>query len=178
MNIFVSHAIKDNKLINDLKIALEPHGLNLLIAEHHSDIEHSTVTDKIEQLISSSDVALFLLTKNGFDSNFVQQEIGFIKASNIPYLQVIEDGIEKKITGFNYGKGYIKYSPEEPAITIEKIMTFLLDYLKEVKHKRQELVKQNQRKQIEHQKQRSQEKALIIGVGILAGVLILGLIND
>ncbi len=179
MKIFVSHAIKDNKLIRDLKIALEPHGLELLIAEHHPDIDYYNVTEKIETMINSCNVALFLFTKSGFNSNFVQQEIGYIKSSKIPYLQVVEKGIEKKITGFNFGKGYIEYSPNEPDVALKKIKRSFLNYLKTVEIKRQEQLKQKQSKQIQLllQNQKKQEQELKIGLGILAGVLVLGLLS-
>ena len=179
MKIFVSHAIKDNKLINELKSVLEPHGLELLIAEHYSDIDHSTISEKIEKMIKSCNVALFLLTKNGFNSKFVQQEIGYIKSSKIPYLQIIEKGIEKEITGFNYGKGYIEYSSDEPQLALDKIKRALLNYWKQLEVKKQEQFKQKQvkQRQLMLQQQRKQEQELKVGLGILAGVLILGLLS-
>lgn len=160
MKIFVSHAIKDSKLIDDLKSSLEPHGLQLLIAEHHSDIHHSTITEKIEAMIESSNIALILLTSNGFNSNFVQQEIGYIKSSKIPYLQIVEGGIERKITGFNYGKGYIEYCPDSPQKAIEKIELRLLSELKLHKQKEQEQTLKE------------------LGLGLLAMILIWGMTNE
>jgi len=178
MKIFVSHAIKDSNLINDLKSALEPRGLQLLIAEHHSDINYSTVTDKIEKMINTSNIALILLTNNGFNSNFVQQEIGYIKSAKIPYLQIIEKGLEKKITGFNYGKGYIEYSPESPQTTIDKIKQSLLDHW--IKQIQFEIAQINQKKAIDLKlkQQKEQEQALKIGLGLLAGILVLGMIDN
>jgi hypothetical protein len=179
MKIFVSHAIKDNKLINDLKLSLEPHGLKLLIAEHHSDVNFATITDKIEKIIASSDVALFLLTDNGFNSNFVQQEIGYVKSLKIPYLQVIEKGIENKITGFNYGKGYIEYSPNEPQVTIDKIKRSLINYWNKQQLIKQEQIKKEQTKQLQVmlQRQKEEEQAMKVGLGVLAGVLVLAMIS-
>lgn len=179
MKIFVSHAIKDNKLINKLKSALEPHGLKLLIAEHYSDIEYSTITDKIENMIKTSNVALFLLTKNGFNSKFVQQEIGYIKSLKIPSLYVVEKGIEKEITGFNYGKGYIQYSPDELQTTIDKIKRSFLNHWKHLEAKKQEQIKLKQvkQRQLMLQKQKEQEQELKVGLGILAGILVLGLLG-
>ncbi|MCD4744910.1 MAG: toll/interleukin-1 receptor domain-containing protein [Bacteroidales bacterium] len=177
MRIFVSHAIEDNKLISDLKLTLEPHGLELLIAEHYPDIDYSTVTVKIERMIKSCNVALFLLTKNGFNSKFVQQEIGYIKSSRIPYLQVVENGIEKEITGFNFGKGFIQYSPNEPQTALDKVKRFLLNYWKklELKHQEEQIDKQAKQFQLMIQKQKKREQEVKIGLRILASVLILGL---
>lgn len=106
MKVFISHSLADHNLIKRIKDTLEPHGLKLFIAEHYIDIER-TVTEKIENMIKQCDVALILLTQSGFDSHFVQQEIGYIKGQNIPFLQIIQSGLESKIKGFNYGKDYI-----------------------------------------------------------------------
>lgn len=179
MRIFVSHAIKDSKLINDLKSNLEPHGLELLIAEHHPDIKYSTITEKIENMIKSSNVALFLLTKNGFNSNFVQQEIGYIRSSKIPHLQVVEKGIEKKITGFIYGKGYIEYSPDDPNKTIFQIKDTLLKYWDDENERKRKIDYKNKKiRQIKRMEQERKDKQLSVGIGIIAGALIIGLLNS
>ena len=103
MKIFISHSLADQNLIREFKNTLEPHNITLLIAEHYNNLENN-ITEKIENMIRESDVALILLTENGFASHFVQQEIGYIKSQKIPYLQLVELGFENKIKGFNYGK--------------------------------------------------------------------------
>ncbi len=180
MKIFVSHSIRDKKLINDLKASLEPQGLTLLIAEHHSDIEFATITEKIEKLILNCDVALILLTDNGFNSNFVQQEIGYVKSLNKPFLQVIEKGLEKKITGFNFGKGYIEYCHNESQITIDKIKMYLLNYFNQIEQMKKERIRKEHSKQLQLllQQQKEKEQAMKVGLGILAGVLVLGMLGD
>ncbi|MBK9730021.1 MAG: toll/interleukin-1 receptor domain-containing protein [Chitinophagaceae bacterium] len=127
MKIFVSHALIDHELINSIKKTLEPHGIALLVAEHYEDLQR-TITEKIENMIKTSDIALILLTENGFNSNFVQQEIGYIKSLNKPYLQIVQVGIDKKITGFNFGKGYILYDPNQPQKALENMSRSLLMY--------------------------------------------------
>ena len=47
MKIFISHAIKDAELIENIKVYLEPHNIDLLIAEHYIDTQN-TITHKIE----------------------------------------------------------------------------------------------------------------------------------
>lgn len=146
MKIFVSHAIKDNKLIDDLKLAVEPHGLQLLLAEHYSDMNHSTITEKIETMIAESNVALILLTENGF----------------------------------NYGKGYIEYDPQEPETAIDKIKRYLIDYWEnQIPTKQQELEHQTKQVQLKLQREKEKEQQVLkIGLGILAGILVLSMINE
>lgn len=175
MKIFVSHSLKDQQLINDLKRKLEPLGIVLAIAEHHIDLKQ-TITSKIEQLISQSDIALFLLTQEGNNSNFVQQEIGYIKKCGKPSLIVVQKGYESKVTGFIYGHDHIIYDPTQPDTTLEKIKEVLLKYWRQVEQK---MFRQLQQKiasnKIEAERK---EKEAKIGFGILAGLLVLGLINS
>jgi hypothetical protein len=124
MKIFVSHSLKDKTLIQALKSTLEPIGITLFIAEHYEDLEN-TITQKIENMIWQCDVALILLTTNGYKSNFVQQEIGYIKSCNKPSLQIVQCGLENKISGFMYGKSYVEYDPLQPNLAVEKNQTFI-----------------------------------------------------
>ena len=154
MKIFVSHSLGDASLINDLISKLSPYGITLLIAEHNIDLRFS-ITTKIENMIRQCDVALVLLTENGFNSNFVQQEIGYITSCNKPALNVVEKGIEPKISGFIFGHDYLLHDPQSPDITLERIKNILL----------QHWATESQRK----------NKEANIGLSILAGLLVLGL---
>jgi hypothetical protein len=124
---------------------------------HTLDFQN-TISTKIEYLINNCDVALILLTENGYDSKFVQQEIGYIKKCNKPILQVVQKGIESRLVGFNYGRDYILYNPENPQNAVELIEKTLLGYLK----------KETARK----------EKGAKIGFGLIAGLIVLALSND
>jgi hypothetical protein len=186
MKIFISHALADQELIKGVKQSLEPHGLTLFIAEHYEDAER-TITEKIENMIRRSDFALILLTKNGYKSVFVQQEIGYIKSQNIPYLQVVQTGLEKKIKGFNYGKGYVLLDPTQPNFALDKVKRSLLSYWqkKDEEHRQkiiarqQELQKQQQEKFIRQleEKRKKDEAAAKLVLGGLATLLVLGLLS-
>ena len=135
MNIFLSHSMADKELINNIKLILEPHGLKFFIAEHTIDTQR-TITEKIESLIRKSNFALVLLTENGFNSHFVQQEIGYLKSLGKPFLQVVQEGIEKKIKGFNFGRDYIQLDSKNPSIAIDKIKEVLLVAYKKLKRQK------------------------------------------
>lgn len=106
MKIFVSHSLSDSELLNKIKDTLEPYGLKLFISEYVQDL-NNTITKKIENMITECDVAVVMLTENGFNSNFVQQEIGYINSLKKPYLQIVQSGFEKKLSGFNFTRDYI-----------------------------------------------------------------------
>ncbi len=77
MKVFLSHAISDKELIEMFQTSIKKTGVELVIAEHNFSL-NETITQKIESMIRQSHIALFLLTENGFNSAFVQQEIGYI----------------------------------------------------------------------------------------------------
>jgi len=182
MKIFISHALADQDLIKGVKQSLEPHGLTLFIAEHYEDVER-TITEKIENMIRQSDVALILLTKNGYKSVFVQQEIGYIKSQNIPYLQVVQTGLEQKIKGFNYGKDYVLLDPTQPNLALEKVKRSLLSYWqkKDEEHRQKLIARQRQQQEIYlrqlEEKRKKDEAAAKLVLGGLATFLVLGLLS-
>jgi predicted nucleotide-binding protein len=154
MKIFVSHALTDKELLNRLSHSLNPYGIKLFIAEHYISMTQ-TITQKIEKMIDQCDAALILLTQNGFNSNFVHQEIGYIKKAKKPSLNVVEDGFEDKITGFIYGNDYVKYDPKNPDSAVSIITNSFVDYY-------------NKQKQIKESNQN-----IFIGLGLLVGALFL-----
>lgn len=180
MKIFISHAIKDAELIKNIKDYLEPHNIELLIAEHYVDTQN-TITHKIENMIKVCDVALFLLTENGFNSYFVQQEIGYIQSLKKPMLQLVQIGLEDKISGFIYGKDYIPYDLEKPDLALGKTKRILLEYWRKAEQKRIRIqqLKENQIQQQNLEVAKLQEARRAnetkIGLGILAGFLVLAI---
>jgi hypothetical protein len=167
MKLFISHAIRNKQLLEKLKINLEPYGIQLLIAEHFEDLEND-VTKKIENLIEVCDVALILLTEEGYKSVFVQQEIGYFQKAKKPYLQLIQKGIQ--IKGFNYAKGGIELDPERPEIALSKTRKTLLDYWEKKENERINKIRKIQRKVLQ-EKRKQEEKLINIGLGAGIGIL-------
>lgn len=124
MKIFVSHSIKDKRILDSLQTLIKGQDLKLLIAEHEISIDHPT-TVKIEQMIKQADLGLVLLTKNGFDSGFVREEIGFLKALNKKTILAIEKDLKQDYGGFKYGWDYIEIDPKNPDKALEKIKSLI-----------------------------------------------------
>lgn len=155
MKIFVSHSIKDKKILENLQNIIAGHNLELLIAEHEFEPNH-TITEKIKKLIEKADIGLVLLTKDGINSGFVREEIGYLEAKKIKTIMVIEKGKHKEYGGFKYGVDFIEMDPAEPDQALEKI--------KKIFHQ--------EYKRITNEKQSS--NGILIIIGIVLGVLFLG----
>jgi hypothetical protein len=98
-------------------------------------------------MILESDVVLVVLTREGFNSNFVQQEIGFA-VDRKPLLIIVERGYEPRITGFIYGRDPVTFDPFNPQPALAKIQKVLGD--------------QKQKKE----QQEAIEKLLLAAVGV------------
>lgn len=103
-------------------------------------------------MIDDSDLALILLTKDGFNSNFVHQEIGYVQKAQKRRIIVVEKGYESKVTGFIYGNDYISYMPDSPDVTISQIKKIILQ------------IYNHMLKEIENLN-------LLVGIGIFLGAL-------
>ncbi len=161
MRIFISHAIVDKALIQSMSEMLRPYGITLLVAEHFIDLNNS-VTDKIERMIRTCDLGIVLLTRSGFDSKFVHQEIGYLKAMKKPVLQIVESSVSGKITGFFYGRDRIVLDPDNPDEALKKIKNIILRYWDK---------KQSQMKKAQEEEEKRKRANFLFAVGIFAGLL-------
>ncbi len=165
MNIFISHSLLDKTIIRDLKLFLKPFRFNLFVAEHYIHLTKS-VSEKIKLMIDQSDIGLIFITDNSYNSHFVQQEIGYLEALKKPYLQIIQKGYEKKISGFNYGRDFMLFEKEKFNLIIGRIRIFLVKYYLK---KRKLIVKITEAKRIqEEQRLKEQEEKAQLVVGALA----------
>ncbi|MBO6515223.1 MAG: toll/interleukin-1 receptor domain-containing protein [Bacteroidia bacterium] len=163
MKVFVSHSMKDQSILNGIVQTLRKYGLKLLVAEHQVDLGVS-ITEKIKSMIERSNVGLVLLTKNGIKSGFVREEIGYLTAKRKATLMVIEKGVESQYGGFKFGHDYIIFDPLNPQETIDKVKEILMNHWLKVSE-RQKIISEEQRRKSNNQ--------ALVGLGVLAGLLIL-----
>lgn len=104
-----------------------PLGFDLLIAEHVVALE-ATITEKVVAMMESCDIALILLTQEGFDSKAVQQEIGYLRKLSRPLLLVVQEGLEKSLSMFAYGRDYILIDPANSARALERMREALQEF--------------------------------------------------
>ena len=147
MKVFISHSMKDKNLVDALRSIAASLVIEPLIAEHIVDVQN-TITAKIQSMILDSDLVLVVLTQEGFNSTFVQHEVGFATGKK-PILILVEKGYESKMSGFVYGSDYVSIDPWNPQPAFEQIQRVLT----------------NQKQQKEEQKRT--EQLILLGVGVL-----------
>lgn len=165
MNIFISHSILDKKIIKDLQSFIKPFRFNLFVAEHYIHLTKS-VSEKIKFMIEKSDIGLIFITDNSYNSQFVQQEIGYLEALKKPYLQVIQKGYERKISGFNYGRDFMVFEKDKFELVRGSIRMLLVKYYLNKKRLIKKIA-EAKRKQEEERLREQEEKAQLV-LGTLA----------
>lgn len=163
MKVFISHSMQDQDFFNGIDNTLKMYGIELLLAEHKIDLKNS-ISNKIKLMIEECHMGLILLTKDGIKSGFVREEIGYLEAKNKPNLIIFEKGVEKEYGGFKYGHEFLELDTEFPDKTIEKVKQILINH-------RNKLLAQQEAEKVKG------EKNFLIGIGIVAGLLILGSSN-
>jgi hypothetical protein len=158
--------MQDQSLLRNVEAVLRPYGLDLLIAEHNYELKF-TISDKIRNLINSCDIALVLLTENGFNSGFVREEIGHLDAKGKPIILVIQSGFEKEYSGFKFGHDYILLDPLNPTLTLDKIKVLMLSHWQSIQEEDYKL------RQLEAAEQARINRNALIAIGILGGLIIL-----
>ncbi|MBM4160384.1 MAG: toll/interleukin-1 receptor domain-containing protein [Ignavibacteria bacterium] len=164
MRVFISHSMKDTNLLDALRSICASTGITPLIAEHSIELQH-TITEKIERMIDGADLVVVALTKDGFDSQFVQQEIGYAKKAKKPFLLLVEEGLQQKLSGFVYGRDFITVNPMNLGPTLEKIKVVL-----SVEKQQRDRVTATARQQAEARENFAKLLLLIIAFIFLAGL--------
>jgi len=92
--VFISHSNEDLQLVNLIASQFRSYGVVPIIASQVRPVPISqTLPDKIKSLIMQSHCLLAILTRNGLDSKWVQQEIGFAIGKNKTLIPFVEEGI-------------------------------------------------------------------------------------
>jgi hypothetical protein len=156
MKVFISHSLKDRYIVDFLQYHLSNNGITAYIAEHYLSIS-STISDKILKMINDCDIALIFITNNGFNSDFIQQEIGALKAKNKHCITIVQKGCEAKITGFLYGTDYFVFDNHNLNSVLNDISNWLI-----------------QRKESKEQEQSKKNKAIFGSIAVILGFWALG----
>ena len=135
MKVFISHSTKDIKIVDKFVEKLKSIGIEPYVAE--SDIQPGTILwEKLESNIKNSNCVLAIITKDGFRSKMVHQEIAAAKALKIRVVPIIEKGVGLK--GVLEGREYIvfdKNDPDQALINASKYLSNL-----KVKQKSKEII--------------------------------------
>jgi len=114
MELFLSHATRDQDLAAQVTSRLEGAGVRTYLAERDGRAGEN-VHAKIEAAIRRSDVVIALLTEAGGASRYVQQEIGYARRAGKLIIPVVSVAVAGSGLGMLEGTEYIVVDEEAPA---------------------------------------------------------------
>lgn len=114
MEIFFSHASKDGVAAADVREQIEPLGVRLYLAEHDNQAGRR-LSAKVEEALTRCDVLVVLLTQAGYDSRYVQQEIGFAKGCGRLVIPLLDPTLVTADLGLFNDIEYIVFDVNNPA---------------------------------------------------------------
>ncbi|SRR5258708_302164 len=123
-SIFFSHSGKDEQIAEKLKRQLEQMGSDVYMFEHDQQ-PGADITDKITKAIDNHDMLFALFTKNGGQSSYVQQEIGYAKRAGKLIVPFVESGVGQETLGMVADVEHIKFDPDNPDKSISDAQTYV-----------------------------------------------------
>ena len=121
--IFISYATGDESHVKELYDTLSKlMKVDVYIPEwdHTVDVSYES---KVKEGIDSCNVMIVLLTYNSTNTMWLNQEIGYAIAKNIPVIPIIEQGID--VSGFLRGKDYFIFRRSDFGYNIQQVITRL-----------------------------------------------------
>lgn len=162
LKIFISHSVnpKNMELITSLEQQL-PENIDLYIAERDKKPGHE-LKNKIEENLITSDIVLALLTKEGENNAWVNQEIGLARGNKIPIIPIRQKGV--KVKGFTEGVEWIPLDMRRKDKAIEAV--------------KQELIKKYNEKveRIRAKEAEDFRNMMFVIIGLIAVVVILAVV--
>lgn len=126
VEVFVSHATRDERHVGIVKRRAEALGITVCLAEH--DVQPGAVlAEKVDQAIRRCQAVIVLITTASIDSAFVHHEIGLSRAYGKPLIPMVEKGIDTGSLGILAGVEYLDLDldPERQAETLAKMTAAL-----------------------------------------------------
>ena len=105
--VFISHSTKDEELVEYISTVLTNYGITPIIATKVRSIPPTTISKKVQELIDSCQAVLAILTINGIQSPWVQQEIGYCIKSGKPIVSLVDSRIHPEKLAFLQGSEHV-----------------------------------------------------------------------
>lgn len=106
-SVFISHNSDDKELVEKIEQSLYRNNIRPYIFEYDPKPGES-LTNKIEEAISNSDAFVVLVTNQGQFSKWVNAEIGYAKAQEVPIIPLVDKNITNPDIPFIGDTEYIK----------------------------------------------------------------------
>lgn len=113
MLVFLSHATADHAITEAIRRHLSALGVDVYCAEHDNQAGNR-LTDKVVGAVRRSDLVVVLLTPRGYDSAYVQQEIGIARAAGKLVVPLLDPALAKTSLGVLEDVEYIELDPVNP----------------------------------------------------------------
>lgn len=112
IRVFISHSVRDMRLVTELERHLDNYGFEVVVAE---EIPQPGVYlgEKIYNLISRSDIVLVLLTEHGVRSEWVWKEVGWALHMHKPVVPIKERSVPKEHLGPLMHLEWIEFSQHD-----------------------------------------------------------------
>ncbi|HJU13721.1 MAG TPA: toll/interleukin-1 receptor domain-containing protein [Candidatus Nitrosotalea sp.] len=124
--IFIGYATGDEDNVRELYGALSRlEGVEAYIPEWDDSI-NKVFSRKIRDGLEHADLAVFLITFNSTNTIWLNQEVGYASAKNIPVISVVERGIDVK--GFLEGSQHLVFQRANFRLNIRQIVSEVLGF--------------------------------------------------
>lgn len=114
MELFLSHASRDSEIVSQVQAQVEALAVRLYLAEHDNQAGNR-LSAKVEEALERCDALIVLLTRAGYDSRYVQQEIGFAKGRGKLVIPLLDPSLAGCDLGLLNGIEYILFDTASPA---------------------------------------------------------------
>ncbi|HEV2192219.1 MAG TPA: toll/interleukin-1 receptor domain-containing protein [Nitrosopumilaceae archaeon] len=125
--IFISYATGDEDHIKELHDELFKLGNIEVYIPEWDRVADVNLKSKIKEGINSCSVLIVLLTFNSTNTIWLNQEIGYATAMNIPIIPIIEQGLD--VRGFLEGKDYFIFKRGDFSYNIQQVIARLQSIL-------------------------------------------------
>jgi hypothetical protein len=124
ISVFLSHSMQDGPHVAQVQRQLEALGIKVWLAEH--DLRPGTsILDKIESVLPTCDVVVFLITTNSVNSAYVQQEVGMARTHRKPMVPLVEKRVDKSRLGLLGELEWIELDLDAPSEAFAKVTQVL-----------------------------------------------------
>jgi hypothetical protein len=114
VELFVSHASKDADAIALVRSQIDALGVRVYLAEHDNQAGRR-LSAKVQQAIARCDVMIVLLTPSGYDSRYVQQEIGLALGKGRLVIPLLDPSLVAADLGLLNDIEYIVFDNDHPS---------------------------------------------------------------
>ena len=123
--IFISYATGDETYVKELYDSLSKlENIEVYIPEW---VQKKDVFNQVREGLDTSKAVIVLMTFNSTNTMWLNQEIGYATAKNIPIIPIIEEGIDVK--GFLEGKDYFVFNRGDFSYNVQQVITRLRSIL-------------------------------------------------